>query len=79
MKKGTVVTNGKMWGYNQVNSNLEINEEEAEIVRFVFDSYIEGKGFREILYDLTVKGITNKKGGPFSLTTLKRMRSIRVP
>ena len=35
MKKGTVVTNGKMWVYNQVNSNLEINEEEAEIVRFV--------------------------------------------
>ena len=36
-------------------------------------SYVEGKGFREILCELTKKGITNRTGGPFSLTTLKRM------
>jgi site-specific DNA recombinase len=73
MKKGTVVTNGKLWGYNQVNSKLEINEEEAEIIRYIFNSYITGKGFRTIANELNEKGIKNRNGKPFALTTLKRI------
>jgi site-specific DNA recombinase len=73
MNKGTVVTNGKLWGYNQVNSQLEINEQEAEIVRYVFNAYIIGKGFRIIAKELDEMGIKNKNGNLFSLTTLKRM------
>lgn len=73
MKKGTVVTNGKMWGYNQVDANLVINEEEAEIVRYVFDTYITGKGFRTISNELIEMGVKNRVGGGFALTTLKRM------
>lgn len=73
MKKGTVVTNGTIWGYNQVNSRLEINEDEAKIVRLVFNSYVEGKGFRTIAKELDALGIKNSNGNPFALTTLKRM------
>ena len=73
MKKGTVVTNGKLWGYDQVNADLVINEREAEVVKLVFDLYIQGKGFRTIVQDLTVRGITNQNGNPFALTTLQRM------
>lgn len=73
MDKGTVVTNGKTWGYNQVDAQLEINEEEAEIVRYIFDAYIQGKGFRTIANELEKKGIRNKEGGSFALTTLKRI------
>lgn len=73
MEKGTVVTNGTIWGYNQVNANLEINEDEAKIVRFIFNSYIEGNGFRTIAKQLKEMGIRNTKGNDFSMTTLKRI------
>jgi len=73
MKKGTVVTNGKLWGYNQVNGRLEIDEEQAKIVRYVFNAYVSGKGFRTIKKELDDMGIKNLNGKPFALTTLKRM------
>ncbi len=73
MEKGTVVTNGRIWGYNQVNARLEINEEEAKIVRYVFDAYVAGKGFRVIAKELDSMGIKNQNGNSFALTTLKRM------
>lgn len=73
MKKGTVVTNGRIWGYDQKDGKLVINEKEAEIVRYVFDAYIAGKGFRTIAKELTNMGIRTSNDTPFALTTLKRM------
>lgn len=74
-KQGVVITNGTMWGYDQERGSkgIVINEEEAEIVRKVFQWYIEGKGFRIIYKLLEEEGIRNRNGKPFSLTTLKRM------
>ncbi|MCK5128674.1 MAG: recombinase family protein [Clostridiales bacterium] len=73
MKKGTIVTNGKMWGYDQINADLVINEEEAKIVKLIFNLYIQGKGFRTISNELNDIGIKSKTGTQFALTTLKRM------
>lgn len=73
MKKGSVVTNGKLWGYDQVNGNLVINEKEADVVRRVFDMYVQGKGFRTISLELDALGFRNQNGSTFALTTLKRM------
>lgn len=73
MKKGRIVTNGKMWGYNQKDGHLYINEEEAKIVRNIFEMYISGLGFRKIQQELKSRGITNQNGNDFSMTTLKRM------
>lgn len=73
MEKGRVITNGKMWGYDQKDGQLLINEKEAEIVRFVFDEYVNGVGFRNIKTKLDEKGITSQNGTPFSMSTLKRM------
>lgn len=72
-KKGRAVTNGKMWGYNQSDGQLTIDEEQAKVVRKVFDLYVEGKGFRTIVKELTRLGIFNQDGNEFSETTLKRM------
>jgi site-specific DNA recombinase len=73
MNKGTIVTNGRIWGYNQVDAKLEINEQEAEVVRFVFNAYLQNKGFRIIAKELDDMGIKNLNGNMFALTTLKRM------
>lgn len=73
MEKGRVITNGRMWGYDQKDAQLFINEKEAEIVRFIFDEYIKGNGFRKIQRKLDEKGITNLNGNSFAISTLKRM------
>ena len=62
-----------LWGYDQINAKLVINEKEAEIVRNIFNSYAQGKGFRTIANELKMQGVTNKNGNDFSLTTLKRI------
>lgn len=72
-KNGTVYGNGRMLGYEQKNGKLIIIEEEAEIVRQIFDWYIQGDGFRIIQQKLLEKGIMSTTGTPFSLSTLKRM------
>lgn len=72
-KNGTVYGSNRLLGYHQENGKLTIIEEEAEIVRQVFNWYIQGNGFRVIQQKLLDKGITSTTGTPFSLSTLKRM------
>jgi len=73
MQSGRILTNGRLWGYDQKNADLIINEKEAEVVRYVFKSYIKGTGFRTIKIELENMGIRSLNGTPFALTTLKRM------
>lgn len=75
--KGVVYGNGKLWGYNQKNGKLEINEEEAKIVRLIFELYSQNNGVRKIIKKLDELGIKNQNGNHFSPTTIKRM--IRQP
>lgn len=69
----TVVTNGKIWGYKQINGELVIDEKQADTVRFIFNQYISGKGFRTIKLELDEMGILNQNNKPFALTTLRRI------
>ncbi|KUO75703.1 MAG: hypothetical protein APF81_17660 [Desulfosporosinus sp. BRH_c37] len=73
MEKGRVITNGRMWGYDQKDGQLFINEKEAEIVRFIFAEYVNGIGFRRIKTKLDERGVTNQNGTLFSMSTLKRI------
>lgn len=76
IKKGEIpCTNGTTWGYSQNRGDrkLTINEEEAEVVRNIFNWYVEGMGFKLIYKKLEELGIKNKNGNPFALTTLKRI------
>lgn len=63
-KKGIPVNN--MWavmGYDtDENGNIFIVEKEAEIVRFMYQSYIEGKGSGQIARALTIAGIPTPQG-----------------
>ncbi len=74
MSKGSsVITNGKIWGYKQVDGKLIPDPEQEIVVKRIFESYVSGKGFRTIKQELDNEGITNLKGKPFALTTLKRI------
>lgn len=48
-----------------------INEETAPIIRFVYDSYISGIGYNEIVNELNKRGTKTAKGNKFTVSTVK--------
>lgn len=59
----------------ELSSNLVINEVESEIVQSVFQWYTEGLGLKAIVNQLNKAGMKSKKGGLFSLTTVRQLLS----
>jgi len=52
-------------------TQLEIVDEEAALVRLIFDKYANGQGFKSITNELNHQGYKTKTGGAFSVTTIK--------
>ena len=50
------------YDYHPEDRSLTINEEEAKVVRFIFQKYLEGYGPRMIRNELEREGIPTKKG-----------------
>lgn len=72
MEKG-VVFGRDLLGYTVKNGQLFINEEEAEIVRLIFDKYVnEGKGTFVIARELYEAGLKPKRGGEWTNTVIYR-------
>lgn len=63
-----------LYGY-KVNSerNYEIEEHEAEVVKNIFESFVKGESYAQILDMLSAKGITNRNRAPFSKSTIYEM------
>ena len=63
MKRGELIGFSGCLGYNYdpVTKTLTINEEEAEIVRYIFKRYIEGAGCYVIAKELTRLGAKTKR------------------
>lgn len=53
------------------DTELVINEKEAEIVRTIFKMYSQGNGYKAIANYLNKFGYKTKRGNPFSLTAIK--------
>jgi site-specific DNA recombinase len=72
IEKGVVLGNDNIWGYQKNNGKLIIDEEEANIVRQIFDMYAtQNKGIRSICNELKEQGITNRRNNIFSFSTIK--------
>lgn len=59
--------------YNNIPDNkkeLMINQHEANIVKYIFESYAKGHGYRKIANALNHKGYVTKKGNPFSINSI---------
>ncbi|QRA16680.1 cassette chromosome recombinase CcrB [Staphylococcus shinii] len=60
-------------GYSNIPDNkkeLMINQHEANIVNYIFESYAKGHGYRKIANALNHKGYVTKKGNPFSISAV---------
>ena len=72
MEKGKVLGNNSIIGYDKKNGKMTINEEQAEVVKIIFDLYSTGKyGLKAISIYLFNKGYKNSKGGYYPNSTIK--------
>jgi len=71
IQKGRIYGNSKILGYKKDHCRLVMDEEEAEIVRLIFDLYVhERMGLRRIARELAVRGLT-RGGTPIPMRTIK--------
>lgn len=68
-RKGNFQGGNLLYGYRVENKKILINEETAEIVRFIYDSYASGKTVRSIIDTLTARGVLYR-GKPFAMNTI---------
>ena len=74
IKNGHVLGNDKLYGYDKKDCVLTVNEEEAEIVRTVFDLYANhGLGTRKISQKLGEMGYTSREGNAFNTLTIRHI------
>jgi len=62
---------GRVLGYDSVNKELVINEEEAHIIRQIFNYAEENLGYKAIVTRLNEMGYKTKQGRNFSINTVK--------
>ena len=72
-QNGTYKISSPPYGYDSVNGKLIINEEQAEIVRFIFAEILSGKGTQKIADDLNRRGVPTQKSGKWRSTTIRGM------
>lgn len=78
IEKKRVLGNNNIFGYRKDNTKLVIHEEEAKMIRELFEIYSGGEmGFYKISEYFKQKGYKGKNGTPISSQTLRRI--IRNP
>ena len=60
-------------GAKRRKTKLKINEKEAEAVRFIFNEYVNGKGYKAITNQLNKLGYKTKKGNDFSVGSIREI------
>lgn len=73
MIKDRKLIGGNLTGYYKKDGRYEINEEEAPIIRYLFETYASGKvGLKKIGEDLAKMGYLNSKGEVYSQTSIAK-------
>ncbi len=67
--KGNFTGGTIIYGYKVENHKVTIDEEKAEVVRYIYEQYAMGVYVKDIISALTEKGIFNK-GKPFARNTI---------
>lgn len=60
-----IPANNVLYGYKRINGRFEIVEEQAEVVRLIFDMFLEGNSTRQIARFLNENGYQSFTGGQF--------------
>ena len=70
---------GKVYGYNTENKELKLNEQEAKVVRYIFEKYaIDQWGYRKIASNLNDQDIKTKNGKDWTVTAVKTILNNKI-
>ncbi|MEN2466857.1 recombinase family protein [Ornithinibacillus sp. JPR2-1] len=70
---------GMVFGYNLINKKLVIDEEEARVVKYIFDCYSNKMwGYRKIASNLNMQGIKTKKDNHWSITAVRTILNNKI-
>ena len=67
--KGNFTGGYSIYGFKVVDHKVVIDEEKAEVVRYIFNQYVQGVFVKDIIAALTAKGIYNR-GKKFATNTV---------
>ena len=74
IKNGHVLGNDRLYGYDKKDCVLTVNEEEAKIIRIIFDLYGNQRlGTRTISKRLMELGYTSREGNAFNTLTIRHI------
>ena len=75
LEKGRVLGTDNIWGYKKDDGKLVIDEEEAKIVKEIFEVYANDEkiGLKNLSLYLKDKGMLNRNGNPIHQNTLKKI------
>lgn len=74
IRNGRVLGNDRIWGYNKRDCVLTVNEEEAAVVRRIFDLYgNERLGIRRLSQVLYEEGYRSREGNTFNVLTIRHI------
>ena len=65
MQRGIFSTRCAPYGYRLVDNQLEVIEDEAVVIRQIFDRYLSGVSMEDIAKEITAWGIPTKQNTPF--------------
>lgn len=74
-QNGTFKISYPPYGYDYVDGQMVINEEQAEIIRWMFAEALAGKGTHAIATALNERGVPTKKGGKWTASTVRGLLS----
>lgn len=72
-QNGTFKIGYPPYGYDNINGQMVINEEQAEIVREIFDGVLSGKSPGTVARELNERMVSTKRGGTWSGHTVSGM------
>ena len=64
-----------IYGYRWKNKKLEVVPEEAEVVRYIYDNYLQNKAYQKVAAELNELGYKAYKGGKFSPSSVREILS----
>ena len=70
---------GRVFGYNLINKKLVVDEDEARVVKYIFDCYSNKMwGYRKIATNLNMQGIKTKKDNHWSITAVRTILNNKI-
>ncbi len=72
-EKGKPIITNRTWGFQNINGEILIDEEEAKLVQHIYELFANGFGGRVVARTLREEGIRNRNGKTLSENTIREI------